>query len=100
MREKTMNSSDFHPLSDFLEIETPDGSPVETMNSWGFASILWFSVKENNSTARKIAEELFAIAQNHQLDSLLLQNDEASDRQALAILATALEEKIEQKFSS
>lgn len=87
----------FHPLSNFETIQTEDG-PKETMNSWAFASIIWAEVKENNPNARKMALELFSNSNNSQLDSLLMQNNEAADRQAIAILATAIEEKAEQGF--
>lgn len=104
---KPMKPEDFHPLSIVETISTEsDDSPAnrlcdrEVMNSWALASIIWCAVKERNLTARKMAEELFCISHNNLLDPLLRQNDEAATRQAIAILATALEDKIEAAFSN
>lgn len=34
-----------HPLSDFKIIENEEGELVETMNSWGAASLCWSTLK-------------------------------------------------------
>ncbi|MFB2970411.1 hypothetical protein ACE1CD_15670 [Aerosakkonema sp. BLCC-F183] len=87
----------FHPLSKFEIIQTESG-PKETINNWAFASIIWAECKENNSNARQMALDLFSNI--IQLDSLLGQNNEAADREAIAIMAFALDEKVEQAFQS
>ena len=86
---------EFHPLSEFSVIQTEFGLK-QTMNNWAFASIIWAECKEDNPNARKMAVELFSMSNNSQLDSLLAENSEAADRQAIAILATAIQEKAEQ----
>jgi hypothetical protein len=93
-----------HPLSSTEIIETEDGKK-EVINSWAFASMVWSAVLRNNTNALQIAKELFNTIPNGKSKFLSLSvrsacRDEGAIREAIAILATAMDEKIGQAFEN
>ena len=99
---KPENKTFIHPLSSLETIETDDGKK-EVINSWAFASMIWTAVLGKNNNAQCISESLFSSIPDGQDKLLSLysrsqQGDEAAIREAIAILATAMDEKIQQTF--
>ena len=90
-----MNPELLHPLAK-VEVITTDNGHIPVMNSWALASFIWLAIQQNNPEALKMALELFP--DPNQIDLLQAQNDEAAFRQASAIMATALEEKVNEAF--
>ncbi len=93
-----MNSNFVHPLSALETIDTNDGKK-EVMNSWAFASMIWSGVLDGKPPAIGIAQELFV--DKSQIPALILrskQGDETATREAIAIMAFALDEKIQEAF--
>jgi len=87
-----------HPLSSLETVDTEEGKK-EVINSWAFASIVWSAVLDGNSNAMTITQELFTdSSQIPLLISRSKQGDETAVRQALAILAFGLDEKIAEAF--
>jgi hypothetical protein len=87
-----------HPLSSLETIDTDIGKK-KVINSWAFASMIWSQVLAGNSNALGIAQELFPIASKIPL--LILrskQKDKAAIREAVGILAFAMDEKITEAF--
>ena len=95
-----MKPEDFHPLSVVETIETEVGKR-DVMNSWAFASVIWLATVDGNNNANQIVNSLFGLNQQQfsELLSRSKKGDKAAIRQAIAILATAIEEKAEQAFS-
>jgi hypothetical protein len=96
-----MNPESFvHPLSILETVDTEAGKK-EVINSWAFASMVWSQVLSGNSKALGIAQELFA--DKSQIPLLILrskQKDEAAIREAVGILAFAMDEKIAEAFEN
>lgn len=95
-----MNNQYVHPLSKIEIIDTVDGKK-EVINSWGFASIIWSSSLCNNLNAKNIAREL--INNPDRFLSLYLrskQGNKAAIKEAIAIIATGLDEKLEEVFEN
>ncbi len=97
-----MQPNFIHPLSILETIDTNDGKK-EVINSWAFASMIWSEVLKNNHNARQIAKELFASVPDGQNRFLQLyfrskQGDESAVREAVGILAFAVDEKIAEAF--
>ncbi|MEG4503801.1 hypothetical protein QUA81_13130 [Microcoleus sp. F6_B4] len=96
-----MNIENFvHPLSIRETIDTEQGEK-EALNSWAFASIIWAEVLKGNSKALNIAQELFT--DGSQIPLFILrskQGDETAVREAIAILALALEDKLTEAFEN
>jgi hypothetical protein len=94
-----METRDFiHPLSTLETIDTSDGEK-KVMNSWAFASMIWSGVLNAQPPAIGIAQELFV--DKSQIPALILrskQGDETATREAIAIMAFALNDKIEEAF--
>ncbi len=92
-----------HPLSSTEIIETENGKK-EVMNSWAFASMIWAAVIKNNTNAQQIAKELFSSIPDGKSKFLSLSvrsacRDEGAIREAIAILATAMDEKNGEAFN-
>lgn len=100
-----MNPSNFvHPLSSLETIDTDEGKK-QVINSWAFASMIWSAVLTNNSNARQIAKELFSSIPDGQDKFLTLHfrsklGNKAAIRDAIAIMAFALDEKIQEAFEN
>lgn len=96
-----MNLENFvHPLSITETVDTEQGEK-EVVNSWAFASIIWSEVLKGNSKILNIAQELFT--DSSQIPLLILrskQGDETAIREAIAILALALEDKLTEAFEN
>lgn len=94
-----METRDFiHPLSK-LEIINTEHGEKQVMNSWAFASLIWSQVLSGNPKAMGICSELFT--DKAQISVLILrskQEDMAAVKEAIGILAFAIDEKIEETF--
>ncbi len=94
-----MEFKDFvHPLSSLETIDTDNGKK-EVINSWAFASIIWSNVLDGNTNALVLANEVFA--DKSKIPLLILrskQRDETAVREAIAILAFAIDEKMAEAF--
>ncbi len=94
-----MNSEDFvHPLSSLETVDTDEGKK-EVINSWAFGSMIWSEVLKGNPNATGIAQGLFA--DKSKIPLLILrskQGDETATREAIAIIAFALDDKIKEVF--
>ncbi len=87
-----------HPLEVIETIET-DQSTKEVINSWGFGSMVWVAAIDNNSNAMAIIKELFPDqTQILSLVSRSQKGDEAAIREAIALPAFTLEEKLDAAF--
>jgi hypothetical protein len=96
------NKAFIHPLSSLETIETEDGKK-KVINSWAFASMIWTAVLGKNNNAQCISESLFSSIPDGQdklfsLYSRSQQGDNAAIREAIAILAIAMDEKIGKAF--
>ncbi len=94
-----MEPKDFiHPLSTLETIDTEVGKK-EVMNSWAFASIIWSNAVAGNKDALMIVNELFT---NKDEMTIFLEASQAGNgaaaRNAIAIMAFALDEKIQEGF--
>ncbi|MEG4857057.1 hypothetical protein QUB75_04900 [Microcoleus sp. K1-B6] len=87
-----------HPLSSLETIDTDEGKK-EVINSWAFASVIWSTALAGNANALILINEVFP--DKSRIPSLLLrskQGDEAAMRDAIGIIAFAIEEKLEEAF--
>ena len=96
-----MEFKDFvHPLSALETIDTEEGK-TEVINSWAFASVIWSTVLVANKNALILVNEVFPDKSRIPLLILLSkQGDEAATREAIAIIAFALDDKIQEAFES
>ena len=94
-----MEFKDFvHPLSALETIDTEEGK-TEVINSWAFASVIWSTALTGNKNALILVNEVFADKSRIPLLILLSkQGDEAAIREAIAIIAFALDDKIKEAF--
>lgn len=96
-----MEFKDFvHPLSAIETIDTEEGK-TEVINNWAFASVIWSTVLAGNKNALILVNEVFP--DKSQIPLLILrskQGDETATREAIAIIAFALDEKIQEAFES
>ncbi len=94
-----MEFKDFvHPLSSLETIDTEEGK-TEVINSWAFASVIWSTALAGNKNALILVNEVFP--DKSQIPSLILrskQGDETATREAIAIIAFAIDEKIKEVF--
>lgn len=87
-----------HPLSALETIDTEEGK-TEVINSWAFASVIWSTALTGNKNALILVNEVFADKSRIPLLILLSkQGDEAAIREAIAIIAFALDDKIKEAF--
>lgn len=94
-----MEFKDFvHPLSALETIDTEAGK-TEVINSWAFASVIWSTALAGNKNALILVNEVFP--DKSRIPLLILrskQGDEAAIREAIAIIAFALDDKIKEAF--
>ncbi|PSB52036.1 hypothetical protein C7B67_08485 [filamentous cyanobacterium Phorm 6] len=89
-----------HPLSALETIDTEEGKK-QVINSWAFASILWSQALTGNQNALMMVNELFT-----NKDEMLTfikdsqAGNNAAARSAIAIMAFALDEKIQEVFEA
>ena len=88
-----------HPLSSIETINTVDGEK-KVMNSWAFASMIWSGVLNGKVSALGIAKDLLTDTQLARFVTLSKKGDVGAARTAIAVMAFALEEKIEEEFES
>ena len=87
-----------YPLSSLETIDTEEGK-TEVINSWAFASVIWSTVLAGNKNALILVNEVFPDKSKISLLILLSkQGDEAAIREAIAIIAFALDDKIKEAF--
>ena len=94
-----MEFKDFvHPLSALETIDTDEGK-TEVINSWAFASVIWSTVLVGHKNALILVNEVFP--DKSKIPLLILrskQGDETATREAIAIIAFALDDKIQEAF--
>ncbi|MEG4424882.1 MULTISPECIES: hypothetical protein [unclassified Microcoleus] len=94
-----MNPQKFiHPLSSLEIIDTDEGEK-EVINNWAFASVIWSTALAGNANALILVNEVFP--DKSRIPLLILrskQGDEAAMRDAIGILAFAIESKLEETF--
>ena len=94
-----MEFKDFvHPLSALETIDTYEGK-TEVINSWAFASVIWSTVLAGHKNALILVNEVFP--DKSKIPLLILrskQRDEGAVREAVGILAFAIDEKIAEAF--
>ncbi len=89
-----------YPLSSLETIDTEEGK-TEVINSWAFASVIWSTVLAGNKNALILVNEVFP--DKSRISLLILrskQGDEIATREAIAIIAFALDDKIQEAFES
>ncbi|MEG4392905.1 hypothetical protein [Microcoleus sp. BROC3] len=89
-----------HPLSSIEIIDTDEGKK-EVINNWAFASVIWSTALAGNANALIMVNEVFP--DKSRIPLLILrskQGDEAAMRDAIAILAFAIENKLEDAFEN
>ena len=89
-----------YPLSSLENIDTEEGK-TEVINSWAFASVIWSTVLAGNKNALILVNEVFP--DKSRISLLILrskQGDEIATREAIAIIAFALDDKIQEAFES
>ena len=87
-----------HPLSVLETITTEEGEK-EVINSWAFASLIWSEVLNAGVNSGAIAKELFSDEERFlKLYFRSCLGDEAALREAVAVLASAIDEKLAQAF--
>ncbi|MEG5036212.1 hypothetical protein [Microcoleus sp. AT3-D2] len=85
-----------HPLATIEVIDTEEGKK-EVINNWAFASVIWSTALAGNANALIMVNEVFP--DKSQIPVLILrskQGDEAAMRDAIGILAFAIENKLEE----
>ncbi|MGB7709280.1 MAG: hypothetical protein WBL95_07025 [Microcoleus sp.] len=94
-----MSSKNFiHPLSILETIDTTEGKK-QVMNSWAFASMIWSGVLNEKPPALGIVQELFGSSEEiARLIALSKKGDLTATRSAIALIAFALDEKLEETF--
>ena len=94
-----MEFKDFvHPLSAIETIDT-DAGQKEVINSWAFASVIWSTVLVGHKNALILVNEVFP--DKSKIPLLILrskQGDETATREAIAIIAFAIDDKIQEAF--
>lgn len=96
----TQNQDFIHPLSELETIQTEQGEK-QVINSWAFASMLWLKAVESNKNALGMVNELFI--DKDELEMLLKGSRKGNYqiiRSAIAKVAFALDEKIQEAFES
>ncbi|MGB8688920.1 MAG: hypothetical protein WCD53_16500 [Microcoleus sp.] len=87
-----------HPLSELETIQTEQGEK-EVINCWAFASIIWSTALTGNKNALGIINELFT--NKDEMQTFLKASkagNHAITRSAIAFVAFALEDKIQESF--
>ncbi|MEG4458466.1 hypothetical protein [Microcoleus sp. N9_A1] len=87
-----------HPLSSIEIVDTDEGKK-EVINNWAFASVIWSTALAGNKNALILINEVFP--DKSRIPLLLLrskQGDEAAMRDAIAILAFAIDDKLAEAF--
>lgn len=87
-----------HPLSSLETIDTEEGKK-EVINSWAFASVIWSTALAGNENALILINEVFP--DKSRIPLLLLrskQGDEAALRDAIGIIAFAIDDKLTEAF--
>ncbi|MEG3935732.1 MULTISPECIES: hypothetical protein [unclassified Microcoleus] len=87
-----------HPLSSLETIDTDEGKK-EVINSWAFASVIWSTAVAGNENALILINEVFP--DKSRIPLLLLrskQGDEAAMRDAIGIIAFAIDDKLTEAF--
>ncbi|MEG4533400.1 hypothetical protein [Microcoleus sp. D2_18a_D3] len=87
-----------HPLSSLETIDTDEGKK-EVINSWAFASVIWSTALAGNENALILINEVFP--DKSRIPLLLLrskQGDEAAMRDAIGIIAFAIDDKLAEAF--
>ena len=87
-----------HPLSSLETIDTDEGKK-EVINSWAFASVIWSTALAGNANALILINEVFP--DKSRIPLLLLrskQGDETAIRDAIGIIAFALDDKLAEAF--
>jgi hypothetical protein len=95
-----MTKQFIHPLSS-LEIIDTDQGKKEVMNSWAFASVIWSTVLAGNKNGLILVNEVFP--DKSQIPLLILrskQGDETATREAIGIIAFAIDQKLEEAFEN
>lgn len=101
-----MSSKNFiHPLSILETIDTTEGKK-QVMNSWAFASMIWSGVLNEKPPALGIVQELFGSSEENKSSSeeiarliaLSKKGDLTATRSAIALIAFALDEKLDEEF--
>ena len=94
-----MEPKDFvHPLSILETVDTEAGKK-EVINSWAFASMIWSSALAGHENALMIVDEL-SINKDEMTKFLRASKagNSAAARSAIAIIAFAIDEKIQEAF--
>ncbi|MEG4965760.1 hypothetical protein QUB11_03785 [Microcoleus sp. B6-A1] len=89
-----------HPLSSLETIETDEGEK-EVINSWAFASVIWSTALAGNENALILINQVFP--DKSRIPLLILrskQGDEAAMRDAIAIIAFAIDDKLTEAFEA
>ncbi|HSN66084.1 MAG TPA: hypothetical protein VLS94_05560 [Fusibacter sp.] len=89
-----------HPLSSIETIDTTV-SKKQVMNSWAFASMIWSGVLNEKPPALGIIQELFGSSELAKLTSLMTlskKGDVSAARTAIALIAFAIDEKLDEAF--
>lgn len=87
-----------HPLSSLETIDTDEGKK-EVINSWAFASVIWSTAVAGNENALILINEVFP--DKSRIPLLLLrskQGDETAMRDAIGIIAFAIDDKLTEAF--
>ncbi|MEG4397096.1 MULTISPECIES: hypothetical protein [unclassified Microcoleus] len=89
-----------HPLSSLETIDTDEGRK-EVINSWAFASVIWSTALAGNENALILINEVFP--DKSRIPLLLLrskQGDETAIRDAIGIIAFAIDDKLTETFEN
>ncbi|NQE36739.1 hypothetical protein [Microcoleus asticus] len=87
-----------HPLSSLETIDTDEGKK-EVINSWAFASVIWSTALDGNENALILINEVFP--DKSRIPLLILrskQGDETAMRDAIGIIAFAIDDKLTEAF--
>ncbi|MEG4576979.1 hypothetical protein QUA56_30560 [Microcoleus sp. N3A4] len=87
-----------HPLSSLETLDTDEGKK-EVINSWAFASVIWSTALDGNENALILINEVFP--DKSRIPLLILrskQGDEAAMRDAIGIIAFAIDDKLAEAF--
>ncbi|MEG4084665.1 hypothetical protein [Microcoleus sp. POL10_C6] len=87
-----------HPLSSVETIDTDEGQK-QVMNNWAFASMIWTATIAGNINAIAMATELFTDQEQfYVLVTGSKAGNQAAIATAIALLAFAIDDKLEQAF--
>ncbi|MEG4587198.1 hypothetical protein QUA54_18555 [Microcoleus sp. MOSTC5] len=87
-----------HPLSSLETIDTDEGKK-EVINNWAFASVIWSTALDGNENALILINEVFP--DKSRIPLLILrskQGDETAMRDAIGIIAFAIDDKLTEAF--